>query len=193
MIALPQRSVTRFFIPLIDVLTLLFCIYLLMPIVKPAGEDEEGGGPAKSANPLSTAERQELDKLRNEKKAGELDKLKKDRLAILEELAKLRKEKLEALQQRMAIRVLEIGEEGKLYYYDPQRSRERRVEITEGNVAELIRSQKETTGNHELYFLILYPRVASGNPPYPLRSQREEYDRWLEGVAHGYDIPIHMR
>ena len=42
MIQMPQRSVTRFFIPLIDVLTLLFCIYLLMPIVKPAlAEDVE--------------------------------------------------------------------------------------------------------------------------------------------------------
>jgi len=33
MIRLPQRSVTRFFIPLIDVLTLLFCIFLLIPLV----------------------------------------------------------------------------------------------------------------------------------------------------------------
>ena len=146
MIELPRRSVTRFFIPLIDVLTLLFCIYLLMPIVKPAGEDEGGGGPAASTNPLSAAERQELDKLRNEKKAGELDKLRKDRLMLLEEIAKLRRDKLEALQQRLAIRVLEIGDEGKLYFYDPQRSRDRRVEVTESTVPELIRSQKEDTG-----------------------------------------------
>ena len=32
MIAMPKRSVTRFFIPLIDVLLLLFCIFLLMPL-----------------------------------------------------------------------------------------------------------------------------------------------------------------
>ena len=31
MIGTPKRSVTRFFIPLIDVLILLFCIFLLMP------------------------------------------------------------------------------------------------------------------------------------------------------------------
>src|SRR5690349_9265321 len=36
MIQMPRRSVTRFFIPLIDVLTLLFCIFLLMPMVRPA-------------------------------------------------------------------------------------------------------------------------------------------------------------
>ena len=31
MIVLPRRSVTRFFIPMIDVLILLFCAFLLMP------------------------------------------------------------------------------------------------------------------------------------------------------------------
>ena len=34
MIHMPHRSVTRFFVPLIDVLLLLFCIFLLMPYVK---------------------------------------------------------------------------------------------------------------------------------------------------------------
>ena len=43
MIRLPQRSVTRFFIPMIDVLTLLFCIYLLMPIVDNADDGESEG------------------------------------------------------------------------------------------------------------------------------------------------------
>ena len=32
MIVMPRRSVTRFFIPLIDVLLLLFVVFLLMPI-----------------------------------------------------------------------------------------------------------------------------------------------------------------
>ena len=40
MIVRPSRSVTRFFIPMIDVLTLLFCIYLLMPMVGASGEGE---------------------------------------------------------------------------------------------------------------------------------------------------------
>ena len=39
MIRMPQRSVTRFFIPLIDVLTLMFCIYLLLPIVETPSTD----------------------------------------------------------------------------------------------------------------------------------------------------------
>ncbi|HMF11926.1 MAG TPA: hypothetical protein VKE94_06450, partial [Gemmataceae bacterium] len=40
MIKLPRRSVTRFFIPLIDVLLLLFCIFLLMPLVKGGSETQ---------------------------------------------------------------------------------------------------------------------------------------------------------
>ena len=32
MVQMPHRSVTRFFIPMIDVLILLFSIYLLMPL-----------------------------------------------------------------------------------------------------------------------------------------------------------------
>src|SRR5262249_54358638 len=38
MIQTPRRSVTRFFIPLVDVMMLLFCIFLLMPMVKFEGE-----------------------------------------------------------------------------------------------------------------------------------------------------------
>ncbi len=40
MIERPKRSVTRFFVPLIDVLILLFCIFLLMPFVASSSEAE---------------------------------------------------------------------------------------------------------------------------------------------------------
>ena len=42
MLEMPRRSVTRFFIPLIDVLTLLFCIFLMMPAVRKTAEAEVG-------------------------------------------------------------------------------------------------------------------------------------------------------
>ena len=38
----PERSVTRFFIPLIDVLLLLFCIYLLLPIARSPADQPSG-------------------------------------------------------------------------------------------------------------------------------------------------------
>ena len=48
MITMPSRSVTLFFIPLIDVLTVLFCIFLLMPVFNQAAREEDQTAPAAS-------------------------------------------------------------------------------------------------------------------------------------------------
>jgi hypothetical protein len=174
MIQLPRRSVTRFFIPLIDVLTLLFCIFLLMPMVTPA--EGTAGTPADLAR-LQELER-EVERLRRQ--GGELTP--KDR----QELEHLRQEKTKALQQRLLIRVLEIDAgSGKLYVTDPER-----IEIRNRDDArDLIErdGRGRAAENRELYYLILYPRDRKS--PYPLREQREEYERWFGDVAHGWDIP----
>ena len=52
---MPRRSVTRFFIPMIDVLTLLFCIYLLMPMVA-AAPDRRARASAETALVRSSPE-----------------------------------------------------------------------------------------------------------------------------------------
>jgi hypothetical protein len=181
MIQMPKRSVTRFFIPLIDVLTLLFCIFLLMPMVKSAGETS---GQSEPLTPLMAAEeRQELEQLRLEKRTWtEWNRLQ-------EELKLLNAKVREALEQGMFLRVLEIGEEGKMFFYDPGREKDRRVEITKDNVENFLEMQKRLAQGKELYLLILYPRRAEGFPGFPLQEQREEYDRWFQDVAHGYDIP----
>ena len=67
MIEMPQRSVTRFFIPLIDVLTLLFCIYLLMPVVEGTGEPAKDSA-ADARGALGEKERLELAALRQKVK-----------------------------------------------------------------------------------------------------------------------------
>jgi hypothetical protein len=182
MIQMPKRSVTRFFIPLIDVLTLLFCIFLLMPMVKSAGETA-ASGPGPSATLMSAEERQELEQFRREKKAW----MEWNRLQ--EELKLLSTKVREALEQGMFLRVLEIGEEGRLFFHDPSREKDRRIEITKDNVEGFLESQKRLAHEKELYLLILYPRRAEGFPGFPLQEQREQYDRWFQEVAHGYDIP----
>src|SRR5262245_33192286 len=109
MIQLPQRSVFRFFIPMIDVLTLLFCIYLLMPIVAPAEDDAE-----------AEAARKERDMLEAELRKGVPVEQVTEKL--LEEIRRLRQEKNEALKNRLVVRVLEIDPvDGTLYYRDPDR------------------------------------------------------------------------
>jgi hypothetical protein len=177
MIQLPRRSVTRFFIPLIDVLTLLFCIYLLMPIVKGPAE----GSTEEDSSPLNRVERAELERLRQQVKAlqSPADVTEAER----QELERLRTEKLEVLQQRLAIRVLEIdADTGKLFYYDPDP-----VEIkNEGQAHELIRRQKQEAGGREIYYLFLFPRKVTR---FPQKRQIQQYERWFAGVAHAIDNP----
>jgi hypothetical protein len=178
MLEMPQRSVTRFFIPMIDVLTLLFCIYLLMPLVKP--EPAEG-------------ETEEQRRAREERYKGMEAELKAkggvgERVAqnLREEIERLRREKIETLRNRLAVRVLEIdAATGKLYYRDPDR-----VEIRDqADARKLIDRDRQAQGvsKQELYYLVLYPRERAS--AYPTVEQRKSYDRWFEGVALGYDVP----
>lgn len=175
MIQLPRRSVTRFFIPLIDVLTLLFCIFLIMPYVKRTGPSDDpwragsvGGVEQKLPAGDPTLSAAEL--------ARRLEELRR-------ELEKLRTAKGEIIQERLVLHVLEIDpKDGKLYYRDPQR-----VEIASAaDASALIARQKEAAGSRELYYLILYPRQQSS---WPTQEQYLNYDRWFQGVAHSFDVP----
>jgi hypothetical protein len=176
MIRMPQRSVTRFFIPLIDVLTLLFCIFLLLPMVKSADETTEEEHRKRDA---------ELQQLRHE--INEILKAGKDLpKEKLEKLDALRKATGKALQERVLVRVLEIDPaNGHLFYRNPKK-----IEVSDQAAArDLVeRDRREQgEGKRELYYLILYPRDPDN--PYPLEGQKEQYTRWFEGVALGYDIP----
>lgn len=184
MIRLPRRSVTRFFIPLIDVLTLLFCIFLLMPLVQATGDGPEpvpGSPAAEPAEPTATLRPQ-----RGQVPGGP-GELLQERL----ELERLRKEqeqlrhaKMETLQQRLAIRVLEIdADTGKLSYHEP----EQRLEITsQADAQALIQRHLREAGGRELYYLFLFPRRVTG---YPEERQVKQYERWFADVAHGFDNP----
>src|SRR5262249_11954621 len=110
MIQMPRRSVTRFFIPLIDVLILLFCIFLLMPVVQSADDDTDR---------VAREERlRQLEAELNQKRGAGEDLPEK----LREELERLRQEKIKTLKDRLAVRVLEIdGTTGRLYYHNPQR------------------------------------------------------------------------
>lgn len=179
MIRLPQRSVTRFFIPLIDVLILLFCIFLLMPIVRAPGEEASPEVMAARDERIRELER-EMESLRAQKKPAPVE--------LSEQLERLRREKIESLQNHLAIRVLEIDPAtGRLYYNDPERTEVRNAEDARALI-ELDRfRQKERQGRRELYYLILFPRDRTS--PFPTRGQRERYERWFADIAHGWDIP----
>jgi hypothetical protein len=177
MLRMPQRSITRFFIPMIDVLTLLFCIYLLMPLT---------GGPEDSAARAELRARE--DQLRREERLRALERKEKGGTELSEKMRKeieeLRKARVKDLERKLLVRVLEINPKtGRLYYRDPER-----VEVrSQADARDLIERDRRAAGGRDLYYLIMYPRDPSSD--FPTRGQRQEYDRWFEGVALGYDNP----
>ena len=166
MIQLPRRAVTRFFVPLIDVLILLFCIFLLMPFVSKPDPGKPAPDPADAAEPTLPADVAELQRQLTEAKRR-IDRLMKDRASLAD---------------RMSVKVLEIdGATGKLFSYEPDGRQEVR---DQADAQRLIDRQKRAAGAKEAFFLILYPRVLTG---YPLQRQIDAYSRWFRDVPHGFD------
>jgi len=167
MIRPPHRSVTRFFIPMIDVLTLLFCIFLLMPYVRPSEADADdmiAVAPAPEPPP------------------SEMATLQRELQQSQDERSRLQ-QRLDEVLKRLAIRVLEIdADTGRLYYYDP----DRKEIATEAQAQILIERERQRAAGRSLYFLFLMPR---GNVRYPLRQQEETYQRWFRDVPNGFDGP----
>jgi hypothetical protein len=175
MIRLPRRSVTRFFIPLIDVLTLLFCTFLLLPMLNTTPS-------AATGIQAATAE-EEVQRLKRELEQRQRETPE----AVRKELEELKQQKVKALQDRLAIRVLEIDDAGRLRYRDAVHPEG--VPITsERDARNLVDADALHVGGsrRELYYLILYPQ--DPNSPYPTRGQYEKYERWFKEVAHGYDL-----
>jgi len=164
----PRRSVTRFFIPLIDVLILLFCIFLLMPFVS---SPEDAPAPVvekKNDLPVDVVQLQKQLSEANRR----LDRARKDKAATADKLS---------------VRVLEIDRlTGRLYAFEPD-SRETRQEVKDQLDAQrLIDRQRRIAGAKEPFFLILYPRELTG---FPLQKQVDSYRRWFKDVSHGFDNP----
>jgi hypothetical protein len=164
----PRRSVTRFFIPLIDVLILLFCIFLLMPFVSGTpGADQPDAAPApkKDALPADVRELQ---------------------TALAEARDRVRRMELAAqagLADRISVRVLQVGKDRDavyLYYYDPDRQEIR----TEADALKLIARQKTIAtragGVRDVMFLVLYPRTETGEATgYPTKPDEDRFRRWF--------------
>jgi hypothetical protein len=170
-IAPPRRSVTRFFIPLIDVLILLLTIFLLMPFVSaPPGPEPDPAAKAQPA-PELPSDVKELQK-RLAAAIAERDEAR-------QRLARYQKERAD----RLSVRVLEIDpRDGSLHYYDPDRQELK----SEADALRLITRQKYLAGNKDVFFLILYPRELTGFPTAP---QIATYRQWFRDVPHGFDNP----
>lgn len=173
MIEMPRRSVTRFFIPLIDVMILLFCMFLLLPIFRESDPEI-------------------LEKVDKNAKR-ELDRLAREVADLKAKLAELQKLQRTPLQQRLVIRVLEIDpDNGRLFYYGPSRPPRRQYLDTAADAhAVIARARKELEARAkgqevrpELHFLFVLPRVDTA---FPEDRQLKTYDGWFAGVSHSID------
>jgi hypothetical protein len=179
MIQMPRRSVTRFFIPLIDVLTLLFCVFLVMPLAKGTGEDT-----AEASNKELKDLRAELDRLHG-LGADEPEKIR-------QELEELRKAKGTMLMDQIFVRVLEIdGATGELSY----RGGSGRVPIrSENDLLELLKEDRlRSREKREVIFQILYPPDPYSS--YPTTGQRRIIESWFakNRIAYKFVVPVAER
>lgn len=187
MISMPHRSVTRFFIPLIDVLLLLFCIFLLMPLFSeenaPGGESGARLSQAELNLTVESLERQldlrikELSRFENLKEPlAEIERLRL-------ELERLRKEQGKPLNERIVVRILEIDKDnGELYFVDTSRGGTAKERIENAASAEaLIERHRKEVGGRELFYAFLFPATGTG---FPRITQTTDYRRWFHGVAN---------
>jgi hypothetical protein len=178
-IQMPRRSVTRFFIPLIDVLILLFCIFLLMPFVSgPVDEPAEGGptAPAPGAEPPPPPTAANIQQM-----ARDLDRARRR----IEELEKQQEE----LFRNLTVVLLEIDKDtGELYTFPPNRAKIADEQLAKTYIDRMRREARDQRQGRagEVFFLILLPRELTG---FPQARQVEEYERWFHDVPHGFDSP----
>ena len=182
MIKMPHRNVTRFFIPLIDVLILLFCIFLLMEFNSESKLDEQSVDVEyqeqkfeimNAAVQRSVKELQKYEELRPQ--LANLEKL-------LEELEQLRKASQKDLQEHAYVRIIDIdGKDGSIAFFDEKRP-EDPIKIKDAQSAQALidRHTKEAKGR-AVYYYFLYPRVRS---VYPLFGQEQQYRKWFKKVAN---------
>jgi hypothetical protein len=164
-IRLPERAVTRFFVPLIDVLILLFCIFLLLPFVS-----------AQADQPTPDVLRVEAQKAQADLKQAQAD------LAIEKRRTdELMKERADSAQ-RTVVWVVDIdGATGKLTYTPPGAQPGRVAELKSAQDArEFILNSKKKTEERAVKYLFLLPREGGAYPDEPMYRRLEE---WFKGEA----------
>lgn len=183
MIRMPRRNVTRFIIPLIDVLILLFCIFLLMEFNSASQADEESEkvaeATAESEVLAATLERRTRELERFEEIRPQLADLDK----LLDELDRLRNASRKNLQQQAFVRLIDIDpKDGSISFFDDTNPKQPTIKITDAKAARaLIERHKEEAKGREVYYYFVYPRTRS---IYPLFGQEQQYKEWFRQAAN---------
>jgi len=164
----PRRAVTRFFVPLIDVLILLFCMFLLLPIVSKPDDGKAAKEAVETGLPTDV-------------------KVLQERLQMAEARVRSLMADRAREAERTIVPVLQVdGRDGKLFYYDKSGPKPSRVDVeTQADAQVFIDRQKQTAKGQPVHFLILMPRELSG---YPTGPQRKQYKDWFDQRKAAYTI-----
>ena len=184
MIEMPRRSVTRFFIPLIDVLILLFCIFLLMEFNSESKYDKEAETVADQAESMDLLEA-ELQARTNELRQFEAARPQLQKVAdLLAEVDRLRKIHQQNFQQQAYIRILDVdGKDGSITFYDDKQPKEPILKIEDAPTAKaLIQRHEEEAKGRQVYYYFLYPR--GGKRFVTSAGQEQDYRDWFKGAAN---------
>jgi biopolymer transport protein ExbD len=185
---MPRRSVTRFVVPLIDVLILLFCIFLLMEFNSESKVDEQAevveGQSASIENlqALLIGRTKELSQFEEDR-----DKLQ-DFAKMREELERLRNITQKELKDRLYVRTLDVdSEDGGLSFYDETDAKQPIIKISNKKSAKALidRHTKEAeVRGRTLYYQFVPPRPNEGF--FPTREQKKNYINWFESIPNSY-------
>lgn len=183
MIRMPQRNVTRFIIPLIDVLILLFCIFLLMEFNSASQADEESEKVDMQMFDNDTMATVLEERTRELKRFDEIRPQLADLDKLLDELERLRNASQKNLQQQAYVRIIDIDpKDGSISFFDDTKSKQPAVKITDAKSARaLIERHKQEAKGREVYYYFVYPRTRS---IYPLFGQEQDYKEWFRGAAN---------
>jgi hypothetical protein len=180
MITMPRRNVTRFAIPLIDVLILLFCIFLLMDFNAESKADVRGEMVDDQSEKIELLDADLRKRTQELHKFEELRPRLEEFDKLLQRNAELEKANQQSLQEKADIRIIDINpKDGSLSYYDSSNPANPYIAIDSAEKAKLLidRHKKEAKGR-TLYYYFLFPRT--GRYRLGVESEQEEtYKRWF--------------
>lgn len=171
MIHMPKRSVTRFFIPLIDVLLLLFCIFLLMPMA------------TEEAKVLEDKELKEKYELARER-VKELEKTKPERAKMADLTARIKE--LEAFKARplekFYVRGIDVDAAGNMVHRQKFSKVEEYKIQTKEDAHNPIRLHRDSSGGREVFYLFHLENKGALDV-----SWRRRMEDWFDGVSYAFE------
>jgi len=181
MIQMPRRNVTRFFIPLIDVLILLFCIFLLMEFNNESKVDQQSIDVEYQAETKRVLESELQSRTKELQKFEELRPMLTELDKLREENERLRNASQRNLQDNAYVRILDIdAKDGSLSFFDVARGQPVPIKEAQNAQALIERHTKEAAGR-QLYYYFMYPRKFSVFPSF---GQEQQYQEWFKKAAN---------